>query len=242
MSYPRIASVGLSGALVTFAGEMNDRANRAAIAFRACIDAQNWPEVSETASTLVSTFVAVDLSITPFEEVKLRLENLLATRDWFDVAPPKGRKLWTLPICFDPACAPQIEEAATVAGLPMQEALSSLINARPRVITIGYAPGQPYLGPLEPAWNIPRQAELTPQVPAGALVVAIRQLVLFTATMPTGWRHLGQSAFRPFDEKRSIPIALTPGDEIRFAPIKTCELAELEQGDSLGGATWEALP
>ncbi len=242
MSFPRISSVGLSGALVTFAGEMDERANRASIAFRAAVDTQNWPEVSETASTLVSTFVAVDLSVTPFEEIKVRLETLLGSRDWYNAAQPKGRKLWTLPMCFEPARAPQIEEAARAAGLSLKDALSNLTNARPHVITIGYAPGQPYLGPLDPVWNIPRQAELTPQLPAGALVVAIRQLVIFTAAMPTGWRHVGQTAFRTFDPTRPIPIALSPGDEIRFAPITADELAEFEKGDSMGGATWEALP
>ena len=90
-------------------------------------------------------------------------------------------------------------------------------------------------------WNLPRQAELTPSVPAGALVIAIRQFVIFTATMPTGWRHIGQTAFRTFDPDRAQPVVLSPGDEIQFSPLNENELAELEQGDSLGGATWQPI-
>ncbi len=240
--FPKIAPIGLTGIVVTFAGAMGDRANMAAIAFRATLDAEDWPEISETSSTLVSTFLAVDLVDTPFEDLRARLIALLASKDWYSAALPSGRKLWTLPTCFGTKRAPQLDEAAQAAGLTAKQALTSLANSRPRVITLGYAPGQPYLGPLDPEWNIPRQSELTPQVPAGALVVAIQQFVLFTAPMPTGWRHVGQTAFLPFDAHRDTPVLLTPGDEIRFAPIEEAELTALEATDSLGGATWEALP
>lgn len=239
--FPRIANVGLHGLAVIFAGEMSERANLAAIAFRAALDAQAWPEISETSSTLVSTFLAVDLAVHDHEALRERLETLLTSRDWFAATLPPGRKLWTLPMCFGTERAPQLDEAAHTAGFSHSEAVQSLSNSRTRVITVGYAPGQPYLGMLEPPWNIPRQSELTPQVPAGALVLAIQQLVLFTAAMPTGWRHVGQTAFRTFDPMRETPILLTPGDEIRFAPICDTELAELETGDSLGGAVWEPL-
>lgn len=239
--YPRISTVGLSGLAVTFAAEMSDAANRAAIAFRAVVEAEDWPQVSETSSTLVSCFLAVDLAEADLEALRARLETLLASRDWLAADLPSGRKLWTLPCCFDSTAAPQMEEAAKAAGLTLQDARADLINSRTRVITLGYAPGQPYLGTLAPHWDIPRQSDLTPKVPAGALVVAIRQLVLFTAAMPTGWRHIGTTAFRTFDPAREIPVALTPGDEIRFAPITEQDLQDL-QADSMGGAIWEPLP
>jgi allophanate hydrolase subunit 1 len=66
-----------------------------------------------------------------------------------------------------------------------------------RVLAVGFAPGQPYLGPLGEEWNLPRLKALQ-QVPAGALVQAISQFVLFTGPAPTGWRHVGQTAFRCF--------------------------------------------
>ncbi len=237
-----IATVGMSGLTVTFAGEMSDQGNRAAIAFRALVDAQGWPEVTETASTLVSCYIAADLTVVDPDDLIARLEPLVASRDWYGEALPAGRKLWTLPCCFDGEAAPQMEDAAQAAGLSVHNAQGSLMNARVRVITLGYAPGQPYLGTLGPEWSIPRQSALTPQVPAGALVVAIQQLVIFTAAMPTGWRHIGTTPFRTFDPAREVPVALTPGDEMRFAAITEAELAELQAGDSLGGATWEALP
>lgn len=240
--FPRISPVGLSGVAVTFGGELSDAANRAAIAFRAAVDAEGWEDVTETASTLVSTYLAVDLAGTPYDEIRERLTDVLATADWMSAGLPPGRKLWTLPVCFGTDRAPQLAEAAEAAGMSVSDALESLGKTRTRVITLGFAPGQPYLGLLPEQWNIPRQSGLTPKVPAGALVVAIRQFVLFAAANSTGWRHVGQTAFRPFDLARETPILLSPGDEIRFATISDAELKELEEtGDSLGGAEWETL-
>ena len=238
---PKISRVGLRGVLVTFADTLSDPGNRAAVAFRAEVDAQDWAEVQETASTLVSTFIAVDLTVVDYDDMVARLTTLLDGRDWSTVAVETDRKLWTVPMCFEPEVAPQLEDAANAAGLSLKAARAQLSGMRTRVITLGFAPGQPYLGMLPVAWDIPRQTELTPQVPIGALVVAIRQFVLFATTAPTGWRHIGQTAFRPFDPDRTVPVAFSPGDEVRFAEISASELSALEATDSLGGATWTPL-
>ena len=42
--------------------------------------------------------------------------------------------------------------------------------------------------------------DLNAEVPAGALVTAVRQLVLFANPSPTGWRQIGMSALNPAPE------------------------------------------
>ena len=117
-------------------------------------------------------------------------------------------------------------------------------SARVRVLTIGFAPGQPYLGELSEPWDLPRQTGLTPRVPVGALTIAIRQFVLFSVSAPTGWRHIGQTAFRAFRRDSDVPCPLRPGDELQFSPISPEDLAHIEKHDVSddGGATIEALP
>jgi allophanate hydrolase subunit 1 len=99
----------------------------------------------------------------------------------------------------------------------------------------------PYLGELPPDWAIPRQTELTGQVPAGGLCVAIRQLVLFPVDTPTGWRHIGQTAFPLFRPDEAEPFSLRPGDEAQFVPVFAEQLAAMRNAPD-GGATYEVLP
>lgn len=241
--FPRIRLVGLSGLLVQFGEAMSEPANRAAIAFRAAVEAQGWPEVSETSTSLVSTFVSADLVNSAPEALTEKLEALLARTDWFSAPLPAGRTLWQIPTLYGTDAAPQLEEAAEAAGVPPETAIAELSSARVRVLTIGFAPGQPYTGELPPHWNIPRQQALTKSVPAGALVVAIRQLIIFTNASPTGWRHVGQTAFRTFRPDQATPFALSPGDELCFPSVSAAEYARIVQTDTTGngGAQREVL-
>lgn len=243
MTYPSIRTVGLSGILVTFADAMEDAANRAALAFRAAVDAERWPEVQETSMSLVSVYLVVDLVTVDAADLMTRIETLLATQDWRAAPMPEGRKLWHVPTVYGTDLAPQLEEAAAVAGLDPDEAIRQLSTARVRVLTIGFAPGQPYTGELDPVWNIPRQQGLTKSVPSGALVTAIRQLIIFTTATPTGWRHVGQTGFRTFRQAADQPFALTPGDEMTFPAVTRHALEKIIASDTTGngGAEQEML-
>lgn len=241
--WPKIRTVGLSGLLVTFADAMSEPANRAALAFRAAVEAEDWPEVSETSTSLVSVFVQFDLSSTPIQEMTDRLRDLLGKRNWMAADLPKGRTLWHVPTVYGSDLAPQLEEAAAVAGVDPDEAIRQISTARVRVLTIGFAPGQPYMGELSETWNIPRQQGLTKSVPASALVIAIRQLIVFTNATPTGWRHIGQTAFKSFRPTTAKPFALSPGDELTFPSVSREALQDIITKDSTGngGADWEVL-
>ncbi|EDQ06519.1 Kinase A inhibitor [Sulfitobacter indolifex] len=238
--WPRIRSVGLSGLLITFAERMSEPANRAALAFRAAVEEQGWPEVTETSTSLVSTFVQFEVSQDAIAKMTNRLRDLLQTRDWFAEALPAGRSLWHVPTVYGTDLAPQLEEAADAAGLDPDAAIAELSQSRVRVLTIGFAPGQPYMGELAPHWDIPRQQGLTKSVPPGSLVMAIRQLIIFTNASPTGWRHIGQTAFRTFRPGSEMPFPLSPGDELVFPSITRQEFDRIAR-DPTGGAEREAL-
>ena len=241
--WPQIRTVGMSGVLVTFAAAMSEPANRAALAFRAAVEAEHWPDVTETSTSLISTFLQVDLAITLVEALQERLMDLLKSQDWFSAPLPAGRKLWHVPTLYGTDRAPQLEEAAAVAGVDPDAAIREISGSRVRVLTIGFAPGQPYLGELSETWNIPRQQGLSKSIPAGALVIAIRQLIVFTNATQTGWRHIGQTAFKTFRPQSDQPFTLSPGDELTFPAISQAEFDEIETKDTsgLGGATHEAL-
>lgn len=243
MTDPLIRTVGLSGLLVTFADKMSERANRAALAFRAEVAAQDWGDVTEVTTSLVSTFVEMDLTRVDISKATDRLRALLATRDWLSAPLPQGRTLWHVPSVYGTDLGPQLEEAAQVAGVDVDAAIKEISTTRVRVLTIGFAPGQPYLGELSSTWDIPRQTGLTPSVPPGALVIAIRQLIIFTNHSPTGWRHIGQTAWQNFRPGADQPFALTPGDELVFPAVSRADLLKIKEQDTsgAGGATAEAL-
>ncbi|CUH75825.1 5-oxoprolinase subunit B family protein [Tropicibacter naphthalenivorans] len=238
--FPSLASVGLDGLLVRFADHLSEPANRAALAFRAALERANIPQIEETSTSLVSTYVRFDPLHLPLERLEAQIKALLAGQDWYAAELPSGRRLIEIPTVYGTDLAPQLAEAARLAGMSEAEAITSLSSARTRVTTIGFAPGQPYLGTLPEPWDIPRQTGLTPKVPVGALVVAIRQFVLFSVSTPTGWRHIGQTAAQLFQPDAAEPFLLRPGDEVVF-PAVPRDAFEALQADPMGGIRMRPL-
>lgn len=231
--WPRIAPTGVDGLVVTFAPRLAEPANRAALALRSAIEAARWPEVRETAVSLVSTYLRLDPLADP-SAPEARLRALVDSRDWTAAALPGEGRLVCIPTCYEGDHAPQLDDAASLAGLTRAQAVEALATAPLRVLTIGFAPGQPYVGELAPAWDIPRLRTLTPRVNAGALTVAIRQLVLFAVPAQTGWRQVGQTAARLFDPLAAQPFLLRTGDQVAFPPVGADRLAALSRDPSGG--------
>lgn len=240
-AWPTIRTAGFDGLLVSFAGGLSEPANRAALAFRDAVAREGWDGIEETSTALVSTYIRFDPLWRDHAAMRDDVAALLATRDWFAADLPGGRRLWRVPTVYGTALAPQLEEAAALAGMTAQQAIASISGTRMRVQTIGFAPGQPYLGELPSAWNIPRQSALTGSIPVGALTVAIRQLVLFSVSTPTGWRHIGQTAFRLFRPEAEAPFVLRPGDEVLFEPARPEDWRALQGAGPDGGAVSEAI-
>ena len=238
--WPRIRTAGFDGVLISFADKLSEPANRAALSFRDAVERAGWSGVAETSTSLVSTYLRFDPHWRDHAEMRRALTDLLAQHDWFAEPLPNGRKLWRVPTVYGTNMAPQLEEAAAAAGLSPDEAIRQISQTRVRVQTIGFAAGQPYLGELPEAWNIPRQQALTEKIPIGALAVAIRQLVLFSVSTPTGWRHIGQTGFRLFRPEAEAPFVLRPGDEVLFTPTQP-ETLNAMQDDPDGGATSEPI-
>ena len=241
--FPRIVPVGLTGVLVTFSDQLSREANSAALAFRARLQAEKMVGVVETTTSLTSAFAVFDAAVVTRDTVTGQLRELLAEQDWMKSPLPANRKLWRVPSVFEGAFAPQLPEAAQLAQVDADTAVEQICSAPLRVLTLGFAPGQPYLGSLPHNWDIPRQTGITKQVPVGAITVAIRQIVLFSTPNPTGWRQVGQCAFQSFRPNQANPFALNPGDEMQFHPVSVSEFNDLRNDDSSGngGATWETL-
>lgn len=230
---PRILPHGVDGLVVRFADRLSDDANRAAIGLRTALADDPPLGMVEAASALASVFVRFDPGATGFDALASDLRHRVEVG--FPDGSSAGGRLWTIPAVFGGAKAPGLEAAALAAGLTPEEAIRDLTSTTVRVLAIGFAPGQPYLGELPPAWDIPRLPDLI-DVPEGALVLAIRQFVLFANPSPTGWGHVAQTAFRPFRPEEAEPFAFQPGDEVRFRAVSE---DELDGFGADGGATLE---
>jgi KipI family sensor histidine kinase inhibitor len=236
---PEILPLGLDGVLVRFAMATAPEVTNKVLGFVDLVRQADIAGVLDASPALTSVLIRFDPDAAPRAQVAQALKDL-AAKGITSAGKPTRR--WTIPAAFGGEVGPQLLEAATLAGRTQTQAIADLTEARMRVLAIGFAPGQPYLGMLPAHWGIARQTQLTPSVPAGALVVAVQQLVLFGNVSTTGWRHIGLCAFRPFNSNRTKPFALRQGDEVRLVAASADDIRGLEADpQALGGARCEVL-
>jgi KipI family sensor histidine kinase inhibitor len=87
------------------------------------------------------------------------------------------------------------------------------------VYTMGFSPGFPYLGGLNPRLNTPRLQSPRTLIPAGSVGIAETQTGVYPVASPGGWRLIGRSPLRLFDPFASPPTVINAGDRVRFVPL-----------------------
>ncbi|AQS47163.1 hypothetical protein BMG03_04635 [Thioclava nitratireducens] len=119
---------------------------------------------------------------------------------------PDPARRGTIPVAFGGDDCRQLRDVARATGQSEAATIRENCDSDLRVLTIGFATGQPYIGVLVRggAWDLPRMSELNPQVPAGALFVA----VLEDAAMRWAARYSRSSDEQSQDYPRRRPRAL----------------------------------
>lgn len=238
---PEVLPLGQDGVLVRFSRTPSSEAAGAVLAFAAAMRGSLPEGAIETVPSLTSVLVRFD----PARLGRAALAELLAqrarSRDWLAAPLPAPPRRWSVPVAFGGEAGPQLAEFAELAGISETRLVEEATGTDLRVLAIGFTAGLPYLGLLPPDWDVPRQPQLTKQVPAGTVAAAVRQLVVFPADSATGWRRIGRTAFRPFLQARADPFLLRPGDAMRLVRVSEAEMAALEDAEGIGGATCEVV-
>ena len=197
---PEILPLGADGLLVRFSTRLEDAANRAVLNFARALEADLPAGVAELSTALASLYLRFDPDVTNRAQLMAALKQRLDAQNWSRETETGPKRHWHIPCAFGGALGPQLAETAALLGMSESEAVADLVAHPVRVLAIGFAPGQPYLGMLPERWDLPRLPEITPKVPASALVVAVRQLIVFSNETPTGLaacRTDGVSAVSP---------------------------------------------
>ncbi|WP_171060609.1 allophanate hydrolase subunit 1 [Poseidonocella sp. HB161398] len=237
---PEALPAGADGVLLRFALKPGPAAMAAMQSLAAELAETPPAGMAEISPALVSVLVRYDRAATSREalaaDLMARAERIAAERR----PAPAPARLWRIPVAFGGDHGPQLAEVAGLMDLSEEAAVAGICAAELRVLAIGFAPGQPYIGLLPESWNFPRMSALNPAVPQGAVTVAVRQIVMFTADGTTGWRQVGRSGLRNFLPGREPPIAFRPGDAVRYEPVPAVEFDALrDAADGYGGAKLE---
>jgi len=124
-----------------------------------------------------------------------------------------------------------IYDGPDLAALAERNRLSSVqvvelhAHATYTVYLVGFSPGFPYLGPLDPRLHAPRRSSPRPWVPAGSVAIGGEHTGIYSIASPGGWWLIGRTDFPLFDLSLAAgrgsakAFSLRPGDRVKFRPI-----------------------
>src|SRR4029079_3163209 len=131
--------------------------------------------------------------------------------------PSRDARLVDVPVGYGGEGGPDIDQVAELTGLSVAEVVERHVAEVLEVLTLGFAPGFPYLGLMDPGLAVPRRATPRPRVAAGSVGLAGQMTGIYPADLPGGWRIIGRTDLRLFDPRADPPARLRSGDRIRFA-------------------------
>jgi inhibitor of KinA len=230
LSEPRFLDAGEAALVVEFGDTVDPAINDRVLALDAVLRADPPAGTREFVPTYRSLMIHYD-------PLQIDRETLVAIVRRGMGAVVEGRAQatnWTLPCCYDPALAEDLDEAAQILGLTRDEAVALHVKAAYRVYMCGFTPGQPYLGGVPEALKISRRPAPRPPHPAGAVLIGGGLCVVAPFVMPTGWYVIGQTPERLYAAERSEAFLIQAGDILRFDPIDVATFRNLEQRAASG--------
>lgn len=217
---PTVMALGDAAVLVEFADHLDLAINTRIQALARAIRARAVPWIRDVVPALASLAVHVDPVLLGFgdalgpvrELVDSCIDDALAA----DTRPPSVVRI---PICYDGEFGLDLPDISQRTGLGVAEVIQRHLQSDFRVLMVGFAPGHPYLGRLDPCLAVPRRSAPRVRMPCGAVAIANAQCVVYPFEIPGGWSVVGQTPLRVFDAKRNRPSLFEPGDEVRFERI-----------------------
>ena len=225
----RIFPLGDSAVLAEFGTTLDLEVNARLQELAEAVRVKDPPWIRDIIPALASLALHFDLGrlpagVDPVVAAAELLEGCLAAKPGARRAKPESLDV---PVCYEADLAPDLEEVAERLKLPVEEVVRRHVATEHRVLMMGFAPGQPYIGGLDPKLAVPRRATPRTRVPAGSIAIANEQTAVYPFEIAGGWNVIGRTPLKVFNAAR-IPAALfAPGMIVHFVPITRAEFERL---------------
>lgn len=202
--------------LVTLGSGIDEGTHKLVQAFSARVAGAALDGVTDIVPAYASVAVHYDPVRISYDAMAGHLGHLMERLDEVELPEPRTVEI---PVRYGGADGPDLQALAELKGLSTARVIEMHSGGDYLVHLIGFAPGFPYLGGLDPRLATPRRETPRVRVPAGSVGIGGSQTGVYPFDSPGGWHLIGRTPLVLFDAARESPSLLRVGDRVRFRPV-----------------------
>jgi KipI family sensor histidine kinase inhibitor len=225
----RLSPLGDGAVYAEFGDTLDLELNRSLQALAAALRARSLPWIRD----VVPALCGIALHFDPFhpelpdsilESCRELLEECFKSASKFE---DSGRTV-EVPVCYDPEFGLDLADVSEKTSIRIDDIVRRHVKAEHWVLMVGFSPGQPYIGGLDPKLSVPRRATPRVRMPTGSVAIANAQTSVYPFDTPGGWNIIGRTPLTVFDPARDPASLFAPGDRVRFIAVSKIEFEKLK--------------
>ena len=213
---PLFLPAGDQAVVVELGDDISPETNRRVRDLTVAVDAAAIAGVYDLMPTYRSLLIYFDPLATSYSGLLQELETIEKNLNEASLERPHVVRIPTL---YGGEHGPDLEFVAQNAGISTDEVVDIHSGADYLIYMMGFSPGFPYLGGLSEKLHTPRLETPRTEIPAGSVGIAESQTGVYPVASPGGWRLIGRTPVKMFDQEKEPPSLLAAGDYIRFVPL-----------------------
>ncbi len=210
---PRICPLGDAAILVQLGDEIDPELNRRVHSLDRVLRAAAIAGVVETVPAYASILVHYDPTAVQYGHLVERLETVAEKVAEAELRPARRVEV---PVRYGGTDGPDLEFVSTRSQLTRRRVAEIHAGRDYLIYMMGFTPGFPYMGKVDPAIATSRLSTPRTRVPAGSVGIAGEQTGIYPIESPGGWQLIGRTSTRVFDPTAEQPFLFAPGDSVRF--------------------------
>lgn len=214
--FPQFRPQGERGLMVYLGQGIDPALNSRVRQLAQALAKEPLPGVVEVLAAYCSLLVQLDPLATDHGQVEAWVREVLA-----GLAPEResSGRLVEVPVVYGGEHGPDLMDVAGRAGLTPDQVIARHAARDYLCYLVGFTPGFPFLGGLDPLLATPRLDSPRLDLPPGAVGIGGDQTGLYPLGGPGGWRILGRTPLMVYDPRREEPCLIRAGDRVRFRPV-----------------------